>query len=88
MRFTGFSEWMSIREQQATPAPVAPKTSGSPAAGKSAVNAQIKKVIADTATQPKKVRDAKLAAMLKQGQNAPNVTPNDMKAIADVMSAP
>lgn len=88
MRFTGFSEWMSIREQQAPTASAAPKAPGSPAAGKSAVNAQLKKVIGDTATQPKKVRDAKLAAMLKQKQNDPNVTPNDMKAIADVISAP
>jgi hypothetical protein len=88
MRFNRFSEWMSLREQQASAPPAAPKAPGSTPAGNSAVDAQLKKVIGDTATQPKKVRDAKLAAMLKQKQSDPKTTPKDMKAIADVISAP
>lgn len=69
-----FSDWVALREQQAT-------------AGASPVDAEIKQVIASNAGKPKGAREAALKALVKKKQPDPRVKPADLEKIASAFPA-
>jgi len=67
-----FSDWVSLREQQA----------GVAGQGSSPVDSEIKQVVASNAGKPKGAREAALKALVKKKQGDPRVKPADLEKIA------
>jgi len=81
MEFIAFSNWVSLREQQAAPGqtPIAGLAKPSP------VDGEIKQAIVANMGKGKQARLAALANLAKKKQNDPKSSAKDLAAIADVM---
>jgi len=82
MEFIAFSNWVSLREQQAAAqvqTPIAGLAKPSP------VDGEIKQAIVANMGKGKQARLAAITKLAKKKQNDPKVTSKDMNAIADAM---
>lgn len=84
MKFKGFSKWVELREQAPAPA------GAMPAAMKDdskQIDTQIKQVMANNISKPKKMRDTALGALAKKMAMDPNVKPDQLKKVQDAIGA-